>query len=145
MPVMPVNAAGWRIEPPVSLPVAAGVRRAATAAAEPPEEPPGTALISHGFLTAPKKECSFDEPIANSSILVFPMQTMPASASFSTMVASTGLMYGDNIFDAAVVFQWHVTKLSLWAMGMPVSGPATPDEISASARAACASVCSGLR
>ena len=41
MPVTPHSAAGWRIEPPVSVPVAAGTRRAATAAAEPPEEPPG--------------------------------------------------------------------------------------------------------
>ena len=39
---MPESAAGWRIEPPVSVPVAAGARRAATAAAEPPELPPGT-------------------------------------------------------------------------------------------------------
>ena len=41
MPAVPVNAAGWRIEPPVSLAVAARQRRAATAAAEPPDEPPG--------------------------------------------------------------------------------------------------------
>ena len=40
---MPVNAAGWRIEPPVSLAVAARQSRAATAAAEPPDEPPGKA------------------------------------------------------------------------------------------------------
>jgi hypothetical protein len=43
MPVMPQKLAGWRIEPPVSVPVAAGSRRAATAAAEPPDEPPGHA------------------------------------------------------------------------------------------------------
>ena len=41
MPTMPVKAAGWRIEPPVSLAVAARQRRAATAADEPPDEPPG--------------------------------------------------------------------------------------------------------
>ena len=38
MPVMPQNAAGWRMEPPVSVPVAAGARRADTAAALPPDE-----------------------------------------------------------------------------------------------------------
>ena len=38
---MPVKAAGWRIEPPVSVPVAPGAIAAATAAAEPPDEPPG--------------------------------------------------------------------------------------------------------
>ena len=59
MPVMPVKLAGWRIEPPVSVPVAAGTSRAATAAAEPPEEPPGTRLSSHGFRTGRKAEFSF--------------------------------------------------------------------------------------
>ena len=34
---MPVKAAGWRIEPPVSVPVTPGAMPAATAAAEPPE------------------------------------------------------------------------------------------------------------
>ena len=38
---MPVKAAGWRMEPPVSLAVAARQRRAATADEEPPDEPPG--------------------------------------------------------------------------------------------------------
>jgi hypothetical protein len=53
MPVMPENAAGSRIEPPVSVAVAAGAMRAATAAAEPPELPPGTAVLSQGFNTLP--------------------------------------------------------------------------------------------
>ncbi len=53
MPVTPHNAAGWRIEPPVSVAVAAGARRAATAAAEPPEEPPGTQRGVPGFCTGP--------------------------------------------------------------------------------------------
>ena len=51
---MPHSAAGWRIEPPVSVPVAAGASRAATAAAEPPDEPPGTRRESQGFFTGPK-------------------------------------------------------------------------------------------
>ena len=46
---MPHRLAGWRILPPVSVPVAKGDRRAATAAAEPPDEPPGTLLVFHGF------------------------------------------------------------------------------------------------
>ena len=55
MPVTPVSAAGWRIEPPVSVPVVKGASRAATAAAEPPEEPPGTFFKFQGFFTGPKK------------------------------------------------------------------------------------------
>src|SRR5258705_416487 len=37
---MPAKAAGWRIEPPVSVPVAPGAMSADTAAADPPDEPP---------------------------------------------------------------------------------------------------------
>ena len=40
-PTVPVNDAGCRIDPPVSVPVAPAHRFAATAAEEPPEEPPG--------------------------------------------------------------------------------------------------------
>ena len=83
MPTMPVNAAGWRIEPPVSVPVAPSARCAATAAAEPPDEPPGTSgvfapLRRHGEVTAPMNEVSFDEPMANSSLLVLPSSTAPS-------------------------------------------------------------------
>ena len=43
--------AGWRMEPPVSVPVTAGARRADTATALPPEEPPGMRLVSQGLRT----------------------------------------------------------------------------------------------
>ena len=41
---MPVKAAGWRIDPPVSVPVAAGAMRAATTEDEPPEDEPDDLL-----------------------------------------------------------------------------------------------------
>ena len=91
MPVTPEKLAGWRIEPPVSVPVAAGTSRAATAAAEPPDEPPGTRAGSQGFFTGPKAEFWFAEPIANSSQFSLPSVTMPASARRCTTVASKGL------------------------------------------------------
>ena len=71
MPVMPVKAAGWRIDPPVSVPVAAGHSRAATAAELPPELPPGESFASppslrrQGDTTLPNALVSLDEPIAN--------------------------------------------------------------------------------
>ncbi len=73
----PQKAAGWRIEPPVSLPKASGLNPAATAAAEPPDDPPGTRLVSHGLCVGPKAEFSVDEPMANSSVFVLPSTTMP--------------------------------------------------------------------
>src|SRR5699024_11333928 len=46
-PTTPLNAAGCRIEPPVSEPKAAINSPEATAAAGPPEEPPGTRSEEH--------------------------------------------------------------------------------------------------
>ena len=95
MPTVPVKAAGWRIEPPVSVAVAPRQSRAATAAAEPPDEPPGTRKDPstspptppaftfepwrrQGDTTGPKALVSFDEPIANSSMLSLPSITAPS-------------------------------------------------------------------
>ena len=93
MPTVPVMAAGWRIEPPVSVAVAPRHRSAATAADEPPEEPPGTSatlepLRRQGLTTGPKRLVSFDEPMANSSQLSLPSMTAPASHRFCVTVDS---------------------------------------------------------
>src|SRR5678815_1557080 len=100
---MPDSDAGCRIEPPVSVPVDPGTRRAAIAAAEPPELPPGTYATFHGFLTVPKYDVSFDEPIANSSMFVLPTSTVPAFFSPSTTKASYGATKFSSIRDPQVV------------------------------------------
>src|SRR5204863_3680746 len=64
-PTVPVTAPGWRIEPPVSVPMAIGDSYAATAAADPPPEPPGIRPRSHGLWVGPYAEYSVDDPIAN--------------------------------------------------------------------------------
>src|SRR3989344_1852406 len=87
-PTTPQKAAGWRIEPPVSDPRAAIAICAATAAAEPPDEPPGTRLVSWGFFVGPKAEFSVEPPMANSSMLVRPKSTAPASFNLRITVAS---------------------------------------------------------
>ena len=46
---MPVKAAGWRIDPPVSVAVAAAQIWAATAVADPPDDPPGVNLVLEPF------------------------------------------------------------------------------------------------
>ena len=75
------------MEPPVSEPRARGAKPAATAAAEPPLEPPGTRLVSWGLRVGPNAEFSVEEPMANSSRLVLPMMTAPAARRRSTTVA----------------------------------------------------------
>src|SRR4030088_1504997 len=71
-PTTPQNAAGCRIDPPVSVPSDATQNPAATDAADPPDDPPGTRSRARGFSTGPYAEFSFDEPIANSSQFNFP-------------------------------------------------------------------------
>src|SRR5580698_266451 len=95
MPTVAVNAAGWRIEPPVSVAVAPMHNSAATAEAEPPDEPPGTNLVSspsrrHGSTTEQKHDGSFDERIANSAVWSLPSITAPSRQNWEVTVDSYG-------------------------------------------------------
>src|SRR5205823_12244240 len=119
---MPQKDAGWRIEPPVSEPIASGARRAATAAADPPLDPPGVRSSAHGLRVAPNAEFSVDEPIANSSQLVLPTTMAPARSRRATAVASYGGTYDSSIRDPAVVRTPRVQRLSFSATGTPASG-----------------------
>ena len=47
------NDAGWRIDPPVSVPMASGASNEAIAADEPPPDPPGMRSRSHGLRVGP--------------------------------------------------------------------------------------------
>jgi hypothetical protein len=116
-PTTPHRAAGWRIEPPVSLPSATAENPAATAAALPPLDPPGTRLVSCGLRVGPKPLFSVLDPIANSSRLVLPITTAPASASLVTTVASYGGRQPSRIFDEQVVGTPRVHMLSFSAIG----------------------------
>ena len=86
-PVTPQSAAGCRTDPPVSVPKAAGTSLAATAAADPPLDPPGTRPRSQGLLVGWNAEFSVDDPIANSSRLHLPTRTAPSAKSRSMAVA----------------------------------------------------------
>ena len=52
-PKRPQAEAGMRIEPPPSVACASGTMPAATAAAEPPLEPPGARSWRHGLRVTP--------------------------------------------------------------------------------------------
>ena len=111
------------MEPPVSDPRDAGTRPAATAAADPLEEPPGTREGSQGLRVKPKALFSPEEPIANSSHRVLPMMIAPASSRRCTAVAVYGLWKCSSIREPQVVWPKSVTMLSLTAIGTPASGP----------------------
>src|ERR1700722_9218362 len=93
MPTVAVNAAGWRIDPPVSVAVAPMHSSAATADAEPPDDPPGTSVglapsRRQGWTAGQKHEVSLDEPIANSSLFNLPSSTAPSRQSCEVIVDS---------------------------------------------------------
>ena len=87
-PTTPQHEAGQRIEPPVSVPGAAATSRAASAAPDPPLEPPGTRVGSCGFRHEPK--CGFwvVVPQASSCVASFATVTDPAAVNRSTTSAS---------------------------------------------------------
>src|SRR5688572_19087622 len=99
---MPQNAAGCRTEPPVSDPSAIGTTPHATAAADPPDDPPGTRSGANGFRVGPNALFSVDDPIANSSKFVLPTSTAPAECSRSTTVAVYGLTYPSRMREPQV-------------------------------------------
>src|SRR6478735_7900653 len=109
------------MEPPVSVPRASGASKAATAAAEPPPEPPGMRSRSHGLWVGPNAECSVEEPMANSSRLVLPRIGILAARRRSTTVASYGLCQPSRILEPAVGGWPTVTIRSLTAIGTPAS------------------------
>ena len=143
-PTVAVSAAGWRIDPPVSDPIASGAWNAASAAALPPPDPPGTRSTSHGLRVGPNAEFSVDEPIANSSMFVLPRIGMPAARSRAATVESYGDVHPSRIFDPQVVGMSVVVNTSLSANGTPASGDgsSSPAATAASTSAAAASACS---
>ena len=70
------------MQPPTCVPIAAGTIRAATAAAEPDEEPPGVRAGSKGFVVGPGMRA------ASSVVTVLPSTTAPASRSAHTAALS---------------------------------------------------------
>ncbi len=58
MPNRPQQEAGIRIDPPPSPAEAIGTMPAATAAADPPLDPPGEQSVFQGFLQGPKSSGS---------------------------------------------------------------------------------------
>jgi hypothetical protein len=122
-PTMPLQAAGTRIEPLVSVPSAASAIPDATATAEPLDEPPGECACDQALRTSPKRMFWPEVPAANSFRLVLPSITAPAAASRSTTTASEAGMRFSKWASLRCVRTPAVSMLSLQAYGMPCSGP----------------------
>ena len=75
---MPQAVGGFHKEPLVSVPIAIGIRPAATAAAGPLDEPPGMQSVLHGFLAGGQGKSNEGPPVANSYVANFPSKIPPA-------------------------------------------------------------------
>src|SRR6516165_4175978 len=102
-----------------------GASYAATAAEDPPEEPPGTRPRSQGLREGPNAEFSVEDPMANSSMLVLPSITTPPARSRLVIVASDGGSQPLRMAEPQVVGMSLVVNTSLSASGTPASGPST--------------------
>ncbi len=125
-PTIPHHAAGSLTEPPVSVPIATGASPAATATAEPLDEPPGVrcTALSHGLRGVPMCVLVPQLPMANSTVCVLPRTIMPAAMSRSASVAVTGDTRSAHTLEPPVVTRPSMSTRSLSAMGTPWSGPA---------------------
>ena len=133
-----MNPAGMRIEPPPSPPLAMGSRPPATAAAEPPEEPPGVRSGSHGLRVVPCSRVLVKLMPPNSEAVVWPASTAPAARSRATWVESWSATRSAKTRDASVYGQPATVSSSLIPRGTPPKGSET-SAAAAVARAASAS------
>ena len=138
---MPQSAAGARVEPPVSLPMAISHMPSATATAPPEVEPPGTRARSAGLPGVPKCGLVPTPEKANSLMLVLATITAPAARRRRTTGASAvaGLPSSARMREPARVTSPATSNRSLMLTMAPSSGPsARPAAIRASAASAAA-------
>ena len=121
MPTTPQRAAGTRIEPLVSVPIAASARPPATAAAGPELEPPVSRVGSQGLRQSPLCGLRPSMPQANSLVLPLPMTIAPAARSRATTVASRS-GWRTHSAPPAVVGIPATSTMSLTQIGIPASG-----------------------
>lgn len=114
-----------RIEPAVSLPIAARTMRAATATAAPLLDPPATRTTppSQGLRGLPRPELMPQPPKASSTICVRPAILAPASSSRCTACAVPVAWRSANIGVPTPTISPAMSMLSLIAMDHPASDP----------------------
>ena len=118
--------AGMRIEPPPSPPCASGTIPDATAAADPPLDPPGLRVTSHGLCVGPYASGSLVGNNPNSGVFVLPTITKPAALELREEVAVVGGDVAERLQEAvaAVVrLAGHRAVESFTTIGTPRNGP----------------------
>ena len=122
-PTRPHSAAGILIEPPPSVDVAAAAKPAASAALDPPLEPPGDQLDPHGFRVEPNKRFEVYASKANSGAFVFPTTIAPAARSRpGTRPSWVAGGAEENSSEPCVVTNPATSSMSLTRIGTPSRG-----------------------
>src|SRR5262245_34275942 len=83
------NAAGFRSDPPVSLPSAIGTMPQASATPAPPLLPPHVLVTSYGLRVGPNTRLNVCDPAPNSGVFVLPHVIAPADRIRVTISASS--------------------------------------------------------
>src|SRR5690242_16248648 len=144
-PTNPHSDAGMRTDPPPSDAVAMGANPAASAALEPPLEPPGLRSKFQGLWVLPNTRFDVYRIQRNSGVFVLPIGIAPAARRRAACTPSA--VAGDaaaNSFEPYVVGMPAQSARSLIRKGMPASGP-SPFERAASSNASSARSATTLR
>src|ERR1019366_9544470 len=104
-----------RIDPPPSVPSASGTIPAATAAALPPDDPPGDNAVFHGLRLIPVCGLSVTAFQPISGVVVLPTNTAPCSRSRNTEGASKEGGSAASILDPRWVSHPRTNRRSLIA------------------------------
>ena len=138
-PGRPQNAPGMRVEPPPSEAVANGTMPAATAAAEPPLDPPGVRDGFHGLRVTPHAGVAVMQVEPNSGAAVLPIGTAPAARSRATCTESSSIggrsLYSSDPCDVGRPAQ---SSRSFTPKGTPAIGPGSSPRATAASTASAA-------
>ena len=146
-PTTPQCAAGVRTLQPVSVPSANGTYPAATAPADPEDDPPVIRVGSWGLWAGPDAEASPVGPCANSWVCSLATTTAPAARSRATAAASAVAGGASaNTFEPHLVGSPATSNKSFTPSATPCSGPRhRPWASSSVSAAACARARSASR
>ena len=124
-PTRPHSPAGMRTEPPVSVPMAAQARPAATATADPLLDPPGIRCVcmSQGFQGVPMTSFVPHPPKAYSTVWVLPITMAPAHRKRSTTVAVVVDIRAGKATEPPVMGLPWMSNRSFTATVTPCKGP----------------------
>jgi hypothetical protein len=129
----------------MSEPVASGVMPAASAAADPPLDPPGSNPTFHGLRVMPHIRLAVQNVISNSGVSVRAWKIAPAARSRSTIGSSRSATLSCINSDPFVARLPAIAASSLIATGSPSSGRASPRAYRFSAARAAARASSTYR